>query len=184
MCHRLWSHWPGPSVGNGICPGPIGMRWANTRTDTGSLSCSLWAQGVSVPRHWGQPEALLCAQSPPKGQTAFLLGVVFPKVTVWHEPKLPAWGQAPDPGEDAATKKHHGQNGAPVTPAGCGWGGAWPCPGHSGQLTPCLGVLGPFLPWPRTKAGMASDKHETPSYPPLVRLSCPLPQVLLSQLIS
>lgn len=58
------------------------MRWANTRTDTGSLSCSLWAQGVSVPRHWGQPEALLCAQFPPKGQTAFLLGVMFPKVTV------------------------------------------------------------------------------------------------------
>lgn len=122
------------------------MRWANTRTDTGSLSCSLWAQGVSVPRHWGQPEALLCAQFPPKGQTAFLLGVMFPKVTVWHEPNLPTWGQAPDPGEDAATKKHHGQNEAPVTPGGCGWGGAWPCPGHSGQLTPCLGVLGPLLP--------------------------------------
>lgn len=98
-------------------------HWHDMGTDTGSLSCSLWAQGVPVPRHWGQPEALLCAQSPPKAQTAFLLGVVSPPLTVWHEPKLPAWGQAPDPGEDAATKNHHGHNRAPVTPAECGWGG-------------------------------------------------------------
>lgn len=39
-------------------------------------------------------------------------------------------------------------------------------------------LLTPFLSWPRTKAEMASDKHEKPSYPHLVRLHCCLPQVL------
>lgn len=48
------------------------MTWANKRTDRHRFPV---LQPLGTGWHWGQPEALLCPQSPPKAQTAFLLGI-------------------------------------------------------------------------------------------------------------
>lgn len=61
--------WPlhGPEV--------IGMTWANTRTDTGSLSCSLWALGSLSQGTEVSPA--VCSDSP-KSTTSFSAGSCVP----------------------------------------------------------------------------------------------------------
>lgn len=140
VCHRLWSQWPDHLVGNEVCPGIIGMTWANTRTNTGPLSCSPWAQDVPVPRESARSPAVCCL--PQKHKQLFCWKLCPLSL---REPKFPAWGRHQSQERMLPPKTTMACNRAPVTPAGCGWGVCGHAQGRAGS-SPCSGVLCPPPP--------------------------------------